>query len=98
MANHTTKPRSLGVLPVVREEIDEFEGVIQRYRAGQMEPTPFRAYRLHRGVYGQRQPDTQMVRIKIPFGGLTADQLEGLGTVARDYTRLQRGHITTRQN
>ena len=51
-----------------------------------------------RGIYGQRQSDVQMVRVKIPFGGLTSDQLDTLGRIARDYTPLDKGHVTTREN
>jgi len=49
-------------------------------------------------VYGQRQPEAQMVRVKVPLGILTAAQLEALGQVARDYAAGQRGHVTTRQD
>src|SRR5205807_1342362 len=50
------------------------------------------------GIYGQRQGGTnQMVRVKIPHGRLTPDQLDLLGDIAADYSRGW-GHITTRQN
>ena len=51
-------------------------------------------YRLVRGVYGQRQPDVQMMRIKIPGGALTPEHLEAFGDVVSQYAPLKKGHIT----
>ncbi|MSQ61813.1 MAG: hypothetical protein EXR43_04455, partial [Dehalococcoidia bacterium] len=85
------------LLPVVQEEIPEFAGNAQRFRDGDLEPNAFRAWRLTRGVYGQRQPDNQMMRIKLCGGIVTADQMDALGRIARDYTAINRGHITTRE-
>ncbi|OGL65405.1 MAG: hypothetical protein A3J27_09260 [Candidatus Tectomicrobia bacterium RIFCSPLOWO2_12_FULL_69_37] len=87
-----------GVIPVIPGEFDDFETEVTRFRKGEIKDTEFTQYRLRRGIYGQRQPDAQMVRVKIPFGGLTADQIEALGRVARDYAPLQKGHVTTREN
>ena len=86
------------IIPVLPEEIDHFENEAKRFRAGDMDGAEFRAFRLRQGVYGQRQPDNQMMRVKVPLGRLTPDQLESLGRIARDYTPLKRGHITTREN
>jgi sulfite reductase (NADPH) hemoprotein beta-component len=63
-----------------------------------MTPDQWRAFRLVRGTYGQRQAeDAQMLRIKIPQGLLTAAQLDALADVGERYSRGF-GHITTRQN
>ncbi len=88
----------LGVIPVIQEEFDDFETEATKLRRGEIEETAFLGYRLRRGVYGQRQADVQMVRVKIPFGGLTSDQLDTLGRIARDYAPLNKGHVTTREN
>ena len=56
------------------------------------------AFRLRMGVYGQRQPDAQMFRVKIPGGLLRSDQLEALAEIAERLTLLKKGHITTREN
>jgi len=85
-------------LPVSYEEIDEFEGRARKFRVGDEEPTTFQLYRLSRGVYGQRQEDNQMIRIKLPFGGVTAEQMEALAEVTERYSDLDRSHITTREN
>ena len=79
-------------------EIDEFVSVLERYERGELSPDEWRAFRLVRGTYGQRQTgDAQMLRIRIPQGILDGDQLEALADVAERYSRGF-GHLTTRQN
>jgi len=79
-------------------DIDEFVDTLERYERGELTPDQWRAFRLVRGTYGQRQDvDAQMLRVKIPQGVLTADQLEALADVGARYSRGF-GHITTRQN
>ena len=78
-------------------DIDEFVDVLRQYEAGEIDADAFRTFRLTRGVYGQRQPDVQMIRVKVPGGLLTVAQLEALVDVATDFSRGF-GHITTRQN
>ncbi len=97
MTQTTWKPRVQRVIEVIPEEIEEFEAQVKRFQAGQWDETEFQAFRLRQGIYGQRQPDTHMVRVKAPFGGLTADQLDALGVVAAKYAPLNRGHVTTRE-
>ena len=86
------------ILPVLQGEIDGFEEEVQRFRAGEVAAAQFRGFRLQLGIYGQRQPDNQMVRVKLPFGGISADQMETLGQIAEKFSGLKRGHITTREN
>ena len=79
-------------------DIDEFVTVLGKYERGEITPDQWRAFRLVRGTYGQRQAeDAQMLRIKIPQGLLTAPQLDALADVGDKYSRGF-GHITTRQN
>ena len=79
-------------------EIDEFARVLDQFERGEIGPDQWRAFRLVRGTYGQRQSDdAQMLRVKIPQGVLTGAQLEALADVADLYSRGF-GHITTRQN
>ena len=79
-------------------EIDEFVATVEKYERGEISPDQWRAYRLVRGTYGQRQAeDAQMLRVKIPQGLLTANQLVALAEVGERYSRGF-GHITTRQN
>src|SRR5260221_13390748 len=79
-------------------DIDEFVTTLERYERGELTPDQWRAFRLLRGTYGQRQAeDAQMLRIKIPQGVLTSDQLHVLADIGERYSRGF-GHITTRQN
>ncbi len=79
-------------------DIDEFVTTLERYERGELTPDQWRQFRLVRGTYGQRQTaDAQMLRVKIPQGVLTSDQLEALADVGAAYSRGF-GHITTRQN
>jgi sulfite reductase beta subunit-like hemoprotein len=76
----------------------KFEAILAQYLAGDVEEDAFRIFRLNNGIYGQRQGGhNQMVRVKIPWGGLLPDQLDLLAGLAESYSRGW-GHITTRQN
>ena len=92
------KPRTQGILEILPEEISDFETQVARFRAGEWSENDFMAFRLRQGVYGQRQMDAQMFRIKCPFGGLNADQMDALGVLADEYAPLKKGHVTTREN
>ena len=92
------KPRVPGVIDIMPEEIDEFETEMKRFQAGEFDPTAFQSFRLKQGVYGQRQADVHMMRVKVPFGGLKADQLDALGEVSARFAPLNKGHVTTREN
>ncbi|UKJ06400.1 nitrite reductase [Solitalea lacus] len=83
--------------PVVERDIIELERKITLYREGKIDEEKFRSLRLARGVYGQRQQGVQMVRIKLPYGKVTMQQLERICKVSDEYSR-GRLHITTRQD
>ena len=89
---------SKGVIPYLAAEPDEFDVEAARYIAGEIDDTVFTPWRLRRGVYGQRQPDTQMIRVKLPGGLATAEHLDALGEVAERFAPMKMGHITTREN
>ncbi len=78
-------------------EIDTFDQFVQDFWAGRVNPDDFKRFRLQNGIYGQRQQDVQMLRVKIPWGGLTAAQLDRLADIA-EKTPRRVGHVTTRQN
>src|SRR5215204_5947258 len=86
------------VIPILRREFDDFDNEAEKYLAGETEETEFIGFRLKQGVYGQRQPDVQMVRVKLPFGGVSPDQMDAFASVVERYAPLKKGHITTRQN
>ncbi|CAL2076507.1 sulfite reductase (ferredoxin) [Tenacibaculum sp. 190524A05c] len=83
--------------PLVEKDILELERKIRLFKEGQVDEERFRSLRLARGVYGQRQLGVQMVRIKIPYGKVTSEQLHRIADVSDEYSR-GRLHITTRQD
>jgi len=79
-------------------DIDEFVSVLDKYERGEITPDQWRAFRLVRGTYGQRQAeDAQMLRVKLPQGLVTAAQWNVMADIGEKYSRGF-GHITTRQN
>ena len=95
MVQRTDPPK--GVIEILPGELDDFEKEVKRFQAGEWNENDFLAFRLRQGVYDQRQPDVHMIRVKIPFGGLTADQLDVLGDVSEEFVPLKKGHATTRE-
>jgi sulfite reductase beta subunit-like hemoprotein len=86
------------IIPIIEREFDDFDNEAESFLAGALEENQFIGFRLKQGVYGQRQPDVQMIRIKLPFGGVTPEQMEVFASVVEKYAPLNKGHITTRQN
>ena len=86
------------VLPVLVRELDDFKTEATRFLNGEWDEVKFIGFRLKQGVYGQRQENVQMIRVKLPFGGVTADQMDAFGEVTERFAPLRKGHITTRQN
>ncbi|MEZ7497041.1 nitrite reductase [Leeuwenhoekiella aequorea] len=83
--------------PVVEKDIIELERKIRLFKDGKIDEERFRSLRLARGVYGQRQEGVQMIRIKLPYGKVTSEQLFRISDVSDEYSRGKL-HITTRQD
>jgi sulfite reductase beta subunit-like hemoprotein len=86
------------VIPILEREFDDFDTEATRFLRGDIEEEEFIKFRLKQGVYGQRQPDVQMIRVKLPLGGVNPEQLEAFAEVVEKYVPLRKAHITTRQN
>jgi sulfite reductase beta subunit-like hemoprotein len=86
------------VIPILQREYDDFKTESTKFLAGETPEDEFIKFRLKQGVYGQRQTDVQMIRVKLPFGGVTPEQMEKFADVVEKYVPLDKGHITTRQN
>ena len=86
------------VIPILQREFDDFDNEAEKFLDGGTPENEFIGFRLKQGVYGQRQADVQMIRVKLPFGGITPAQLETFADVIEKYAPLNKGHITTRQN
>jgi sulfite reductase (ferredoxin) len=100
MSQASTKPVAVQITDIPRaivEEIETFEKEAQRMLSGEIPNDLFKPFRLQYGIYGQRQAGVQMVRIKIPFGGITANQLRRIAELSERYTTGV-GHVTTRQD
>jgi sulfite reductase beta subunit-like hemoprotein len=85
-------------IPAIEREFDDFDTEAGKFLDGQTPEDQFIGFRLKQGVYGQRQPGVQMIRTKLPMGGITPEQMEAFADVIEDYAPLNKGHITTRQN
>jgi sulfite reductase (NADPH) hemoprotein beta-component len=80
---------------LVDERVREFRDQVNRRLSGELTEEEFKPLRLMNGVYLQLH--AYMLRIAIPYGTLSSDQLRMLAHVARRYDRNY-GHFTTRQN
>jgi sulfite reductase (NADPH) hemoprotein beta-component len=80
---------------LVAERVAEFRDQVARRLTGELTETEFKPLRLMNGVYLQLH--AYMLRIAIPYGTLSSDQMRMLAHVARRYDRNY-GHFTTRQN
>jgi sulfite reductase (ferredoxin) len=90
--------REIEIDPAQLADADKFEDTLAKYLDGEVEEDAFRIFRLNNGIYGQRQGGhNQMVRVKIPYGGLLPHQLDLMADLADQFSRGW-GHITTRQN
>jgi sulfite reductase beta subunit-like hemoprotein len=86
------------IIPILEREFEDFENEAGKFLDGQTPENEFIGFRLKQGVYGQRQPDVQMIRVKLPFGGITPEQMDAFAEAVERYVPLNKGHITTRQN
>ncbi len=80
---------------LVAERVAEFRDQVARRLSGELTEDEFKPLRLMNGVYLQLH--AYMLRIAIPYGTLSSEQMRTLAHVARRYDRNY-GHFTTRQN
>src|SRR3954453_13261139 len=85
-------------IPILEREFDDFDTEAARFMRGEQPEDEFIKFRLKQGVYGQRQPDSQMIRVKLPLGGVNPEQLEAFADAIERWAPLRKGHITTREN
>src|SRR5262245_63952553 len=86
------------VIPILEKEFDDFDTEAASFLRGEQGEEQFIGFRLKQGVYGQRQPDVQMIRVKLPYGGVSPEQMEAFADAIEQFAPLNKGHITTRQN
>ena len=78
------------MIPSIEREFDDFDTEAGKFLDGQTPEDQFIGFRLKQGVYGQRQPDVQMIRVKLPMGGITPEQMERSRTWSRSTRRSTR--------
>jgi len=83
--------------PIVQKDIIDLEKKIREFREGKIHDEKFRSLRLARGIYGQRQPGVQMIRIKLPFGKISFKQILRIADISDEYASSNL-HLTTRQD
>src|SRR4029078_10309329 len=81
-----------------KEETDNFAQKVKLYRRHSLSDDDFRRFRLQHGAYGSRlQMGYSMIRIKIPSGEITPDQLEKIAGLSEAFS-IGSAHVSTRQN
>jgi len=80
---------------IVRERVAQYRDQVRRRLSGELAEDEFRILRLQNGLYMQRH--AYMLRIAVPYGLLSSQQLRMFAHIARTYDRGY-GHFTTRQN
>lgn len=101
----TVNPRQKGVSapkPNPRwgreEETEVFAKRVKLFRQGKISEDDFRRFRLQHGAYGSRlHMDYSMVRIKVPGGEMTPDQIEKIASLSEAFS-IGSAHVSTRQN
>jgi sulfite reductase beta subunit-like hemoprotein len=86
------------IIPILEREFDDFDTESTRFLQGDVDEETFIKFRLKQGVYGQRQAAVQMIRVKLPLGGISPDQCDAFADGIEKWVPLKKGHITTRQN
>ena len=90
-----TKSLELEFSDIVREEIKDFTDTLSGLENGTLPEEEWQKRRLWQGIYGQRQADVNMVRIKIPYGLGTTKQYRAIAETSRALSDSVL-HITTR--
>lgn len=84
---------------VVEAEIAHLQAQIERLERHELDSELFKKVRLQYGIYSMRRaPTSYMVRVRVPLGIITADQLDELGGICERLTPNRAGHLTTRQD
>lgn len=80
------------------EETEIFAQKVKLFRQGRLSNDDFRRFRLQHGAYGSRlHMNYSMVRIKIPTGEVTPEQLEKIASLSEAFS-IGSAHVSTRQN
>lgn len=81
----------------VKEDVTLYRLEVEKFGRGEVSPNKFKPFRVSRGIYGQREKDTFMVRIRVPAGGLTPTQMDRIADLSEQYGNGV-PHVTDRQD
>ncbi len=96
--NTMTSPTKHPLGPEQTTEIKQFQDYIAQLESGALDTDDFRKFRLNNGIYGIRNTtDEHMIRIKLKWGHMTADQLDAMADMAERFATPKCAHVTTRQ-
>src|SRR6201995_1140825 len=76
------------IIPIIEHEFEDFDNEAEKFLADELPEAEFIGFRLKHGRSGQRQPGVQMVRVKLPFGGVTPDQMDASADVVERWAPL----------
>src|SRR5512133_2661210 len=79
------------VIPILEREFDDFDTESKKFLDGGTPEDEVIGFRLKQGVYGARQANAQMIRVKLPFGGVTPEQLEAFADACEEWAPLRKG-------
>lgn len=80
---------------IVSERVEQFRDQVKRHLAGELSAADLQPLRLRNGLY--MQIHAHMLRVSIPYGLVSTEQMRSLAYIARKYDKGY-GHFTTRQN
>ncbi|MCC6544557.1 MAG: sulfurtransferase TusA family protein [Nitrospirae bacterium] len=95
--NQSTEEKTAEIPQHILDEISSFETEIGRLRRKEMPEEKFKKFRLQNGIYGQRQKDDFMVRVKVPQGVLNPEHLKLLANIGDNFSNGI-AHATSRQD
>ena len=80
---------------MLKDRVKQFRDQTERYLSGKLSEAEYLPLRLQNGLYIQRL--APMLRVAVPYGLLSSDQLRKLAFISNHYDKGY-GHLTTRQN
>lgn len=83
--------------PRIEKQLNEFKQEINDYLDGKISARAFKAMRVPRGFYQEREEQSYMIRVRVAGGGITPEQAHRLAEISRRHGNAE-PHVTTRQN
>ncbi len=81
----------------LQDDIAKYEKLVNQYKDNIIQKAELKSFRVPSGIYEQRKDESYMIRIRLPGGAVTPEQLIGLAGIVEKYTKHDL-HFTTRQD